>query len=553
MTSIVKAPTRWASGLLLFSLLCIGLTFVLRGGVVEAAILPDIVYVDDDWAALPKGTDPDGAGPATSIDFDAFATVQGGIDGVAANGTVNVAAGTYAEQPVVGKNLTLNGAGAGATNITAPSTLVTRFNNFYILFEVNGGASVEASGITVKGPLNLNGCRQATPFSTYRRYYGVYVRGGAALNLHDSSVLDIRENNPAPNTNCLSGTAINAGATVAGLNQTGTLTLTDTTVSGFQARGVIVDNAGSTGDFVIRADGSTCFGYELDIPDNAGIALFRTSDTTNFSSTTRLDAVGSMSEPNALYREGAGYPALTPADIDANLEHSFYRSLCSFVGGLGCTTPGVARDSQDNASDFQFVDTEGTLTAAGRRLGAPGPENLLSPVQRNGLVGLVPLDRTVSAASAPNRVRDFAEDAANNSTFGTLTVRRRVTNLTGAPVTSLRFRVVEVTTYPSPAGTADLRVRASEDETVVGVVDAETCASLGAAPCTVEVRGTLVEQPSVQPNGGGYNSSLAVGTVTLSSPLQPGESVNVRFLLGIQQTGTFRFLLNIEAVNAGPH
>ncbi|HEX8180914.1 MAG TPA: Calx-beta domain-containing protein [Pyrinomonadaceae bacterium] len=201
-----------------------------------------VVYVDDDFNG-PVGSDPDG--PATEIGYDAFPTIQGGVDGVAAGGTVNVAAGTYAEQPVVGKSLTLHGAGAGATNITAPATLATRFNNFFILFEVNGGASVEASGLTVQGPMNLNGCHQAIPASTFRRYYGIYVRGGATLNLHDASVLDIRENNPAANTNCQLGTAIDAGTTVAGLNQTGTLTLTNTTVTGFQARGVIVDNAGS--------------------------------------------------------------------------------------------------------------------------------------------------------------------------------------------------------------------------------------------------------------------------------------------------------------------
>src|ERR1044072_1974584 len=42
--------------------------------------------------------------------------------------------------------------------------------------------------------------------------------------------------------------------------------------------------------------------YETDIPDNAGIALFRTSETDNFSTATRLDAVGSTAETNALYK-----------------------------------------------------------------------------------------------------------------------------------------------------------------------------------------------------------------------------------------------------------
>jgi hypothetical protein len=305
------------------------------------------------------------------------------------------------------------------------------------------------------------------------------------------------------------------------------------------------------GDYVIRGDGTDCFGYELDIPDNAGIALFRTSNPANFDTDTRLDAVGSTSETDALYKEGDGYPALTPDDISKNLEHSFYRSLCSFAGA--CTTPGVPKDSGNNAADFFFVDTEGTQTAAGRRLGAPAPENLASPVQMNTRFSLLPLDRTVATSAAPNRVRDLTEDGANNSTFGTLSVRRRLTNNTTEYVTGVRFRIVELTTHPAPAGVADLRARDAADDVIEDVGDEGTCSSAGAgpAPCDVNVVGATLEQPPLQGSGGGYNSSLSVGTITFDDPLPPGESVNVQFLLGIQQTGSFRFLLNIEAVTEG--
>ena len=57
-----------------------------------------------------------------------------------------------------------------------------------------------------------------------------------------------------------------------------------------------------------------------------------------------------------------------------------------------------------------------------------------------------------------------------------------------------------------------------------------------------------MEQPPNQPNGGGINSTLAVGTVTVGTPLAPGAAVNVQFLLGVQTTGTFRFLIITEAL-----
>src|SRR5204863_5408476 len=48
-----------------------------------ACVPPSVVYVDDDWSAVVPGTDPDAGGPAMNFGCDSFATIQGGIDGVA--------------------------------------------------------------------------------------------------------------------------------------------------------------------------------------------------------------------------------------------------------------------------------------------------------------------------------------------------------------------------------------------------------------------------------------------------------------------------------------
>lgn len=300
--------------------------------------------------------------------------------------------------------------------------------------------------------------------------------------------------------------------------------------------------AGNDGASATTATGDAT--YTTDIPDNAGIALFRTSTTANFSTSTRLDAAGSTSEANTLYKEGTGYPALTPFSID----YAFVRDNCGKGGSIttfgACPTNGLPKDTDNNAADFYFVDTNGTSAGAGQRLGAPGPENLSSPVQQNANVLVLNLDGTIGASSAPNRVRDLTSDPPNNSTFGTLDLRRRVVNTTGFPVTRLRFRVIDITTFPAPSGIADLRPRTSTNITVNGINDPDTCA--GATPCSVTVLGTTLEQPPTQSNGGGFNSSLSSDTVTLATPLQQGESINVHFLLGIQQTGSFKFFINVE-------
>ena len=293
-------------------------------------------------------------------------------------------------------------------------------------------------------------------------------------------------------------------------------------------------------------NGTTATGdatYTTDIPDNAGIAIFNTSIAANFNLANRLDAVGSTSEANTLYKEGTGYPALVPFSID----YSFYRDNCGKGGSIttfgACPTGGNLKDTNNNAADFVFVDTNGTSAGAGQRLGAPGPENLSSPIERNASFAVNLLDVCVAAASPPNRVRDFTSDPPNNSTFGTLDIRRTVVNNTGGNVTRLRFRIVDLTTFPAPSGIADLRPRTSS--AVVVTVDRPPC---GSGTSNVTVQATTLEQPPSQPNGGGFNSSMSAGVVTLATPIANGASVDVRFLLGIQQTGSFKFFFNVEAL-----
>lgn len=307
------------------------------------------------------------------------------------------------------------------------------------------------------------------------------------------------------------------------------------------SNGYSLSNYGGTGAAAGNAS------YSTDIPDNAGIALFATATPASFALSNRMDAVGSTSEANALYKEGTGYPALMALSIN----YSFYRDTCgkggSITAGGPCPTGGLPKDTDNNATDFVFVDTDGTSAGAGQRLGAPGPQNLASPIQRNAGFGVFLIDSGVAASSPPNRVRDFTSDPGNNSTFGTLEIRRRFVNNTGGNVTRLRFRIVDQTTFPAPSGFADMRARTSMSVMVSGVNDAGTCAP-NPAPCSITVQGTTLEQPPVQPNGGAFNSSLSAGTITLGTPLTPGASINLRFLLGLQQTGTFRFFINVEAL-----
>lgn len=275
------------------------------------------------------------------------------------------------------------------------------------------------------------------------------------------------------------------------------------------------------------ANADTFLALGADIPDDGGIALFNTSNAAALDAAHRLDAVGFSGEPNALYREGAGLAS--PGANNGN--YSFVRKL----------TSGRAQDTDNNASDFVFVAPDGgSYGGVQATLGAPGPESTTSPIERNAQVKGGLIDPQQASTAAPNRVRD--QTAVTNGALGTLTIRRKFTNATGTSITRLRFRIVDITTKPAPAGIADLRALNSNSSTVPVTGGG-----------TVQVSGLTVEQGTgtitiAQPQGGGLNTSLGVGAITVAQPLAPNNSINVEFRLGVQQGGTYRFFINIEAL-----
>src|SRR5207237_1896328 len=52
-------------------------------------------------------------------------------------------------------------------------------------------------------------------------------------------------------------------------------------------------------------------GWSLDLPDNGGVAIFRTATTANFTNANRLDSVGFSTIAAGLFKEGNGIPAIT--------------------------------------------------------------------------------------------------------------------------------------------------------------------------------------------------------------------------------------------------
>jgi hypothetical protein len=360
------------------------------------------------------------------------------------------------------------------------------------------------------------------------------------------------------------------GFAVAQSNGNVLFTIPNNTIIPARGHYLAVNNGGGgcTGSFSGSAypagNGTTATGDNTlneNILTNAGIALFNTSLQASFNLANRLDAVGSTAEVNPLYVEGTGYPAFSAAlSGNPGVNYSLFRNAQS----------GLPQDANNNETDFQTADINGTNLCAStinfrcQRLGAPGPENLSSPTQRNAEIkaslvdaqcASIAVNPTLRSACRFERRTDAGSGYGSSPTStGTLSIRRRFTNSTGQSVTRLRFRIVDITTFPAPLGTADLRAISSSQVTATCQSENGTphLCSDNASPQTV-IEGTTLETDALgQSNGGAFNSTLSAGTVTLGSPLANGASVNLQFLLGVEQNGAFRFFINVEALTAAP-
>ncbi|MGZ8830698.1 MAG: FG-GAP-like repeat-containing protein [Thermoanaerobaculia bacterium] len=248
--------------------------------------------------------------------------------------------------------------------------------------------------------------------------------------------------------------------------------------------------AGSAYSLPVKAD----VRYELEIADNTAFALFASTDPRNFNRTFRIDATAPGSEASALYRK------ITYRDVP---ETDAEQALVRIEG------------------DFRFVAASAPSMGVVARLGSPNPSNLSSPIESGGTVAIVLADPTASPDSAPNMVVDRSARGIN-ADKGLVTFRRRVRNNSARPITSLRLRLIDLSTYP---GAPDLRLLDS--------------------PTLRVASGNL-------PFGGGLNAVANVSAVSDLSPLDPGQTRKIELRFGIVRDGVMHWSAVAESLPGGP-
>jgi hypothetical protein len=204
-----------------------------------------------------------GTGPGVQ----ACQTIQYTIDNRAIAGdVVLVESGTYTEQIVITKNLTVQGTGFGTKTIQMPvGGTVNGAVNAKSLIEVSNNAIALVQGFTITGPFSDAGC-QAHALN------GAFVYGFASLTLNNSSVTNMRQVNNADLV-CPNVVALRAGnnALSAALFR-GSLSMTNLAITNFQRVGVVSDGASGIFRSDIYLADSTVIGAG-DVSDRAQIGV----------------------------------------------------------------------------------------------------------------------------------------------------------------------------------------------------------------------------------------------------------------------------------------
>jgi len=189
---------------------------------------PTTVKVDDDWVNASPGEE---VFPDYIFGYNAFSTVQEGVDAVALGGKVWVLEGVYEEQVVIaGKNMTLAGLQDDEVVIRAVSDQTGP-----IIW------AQDADSIIVRD-LTIDGAGHGYPgcVSGDDRFFGIYYLN-AGGRVQRNQVMGIKH--PAGYEGCQSGVGIYA------LSQDGspyTLWIEYNTVQDFQKNGITINGEGTT-------------------------------------------------------------------------------------------------------------------------------------------------------------------------------------------------------------------------------------------------------------------------------------------------------------------
>ncbi len=322
-----------------------------------------IIFVDDSWANVPVGTDPDGSGPATVFGpgGDAYATLAEGAAAVDVGGTLVVAGGVYNEPVNITKPAAVRLAGdvvinSGGGAITIDSQVTgTTFGTEDLTLNAGSGAVffggavgatslasltvLSAGNVTFAQPVNLSGALLLTASTGDTTFNGGNVFGNVQVTAKNISFASGTLNAGAATLNASEGVTISSAAT---LDAVGAVVLTGGL--GNPAGGSVVIDGLVDGSSVLAQGGPGPDAFTVRKVSGAGLTV----EGAGGSNTLTVDLSAFGSEQEVVVTDTSITSSALPAPI-------FYKATGGdFAGGVTVLTSA--------ADDTIFV--ESTLAGA---------------------------------------------------------------------------------------------------------------------------------------------------------------------------------------------
>jgi uncharacterized repeat protein (TIGR01451 family) len=513
-----------------------------------------ILKAQDADLSIVKSASSATAAPDTDVQYDISVSNFSGTTSTPTNTlTDTVPAGMtfVSETHPAGWSCTTPAVGAGGTiTCTFPDAIADESSVlFSFVFHVNAGVT-NGTVITNTATISHSGADANSANNSSSAMITVGAGASAPLGVHDVLISEFRLSGPGGDSDeyielyCNRDTDCDiGGASIRSFDpNVGDFSITFPLQTTIPARQFLL--MADTTQYSLSVYATPDFDvHDAMIPDfffdNEGIQLIGNDEPIVIDS---IGFIGGGNEES--YIEGTGLQRATgsrPAE-----QYAYVRRR----------ETGPLVDTDNNAADFVLVSVTGTAhpgITAPPVLGAPGPQSLSSPKSyKNTQFTNSLVEPAVNARITPNRVRVGVGDT------GTLSIRRTITNDTNQTFDYVRFRVIDIPTLhsPNPGGRAELRLITSGD--------AETF--INSQTRQVIIRGTILEYDSgtepVQPNGGGLNSSVRANLpapgltggpadVSLALPadslVEPGNTLDVQFLLNVAKAGDYRFYVFVEA------
>jgi hypothetical protein len=244
-------------------------------GAVLAMMLSFAIPAAASAATLWVSPSPTVTGNGKGCTEPGFNSVQGAINMAAAGDKVKVCSGTYSEQLTITKSVALKASGTPviklpATPVNSTTTcgaaMEAASHTMQDGIEVCGGVTVSASGLAIDAAWPEKTCDDDI--------YGVFIGGGASLTLSNSRILAA---GAQPINGCQGGIGIEVGTTRPSPALTGSATLNNVLVEGYQKNGINIIGSGSKA--VLKKVNVTGAGPTAEIGQN-GIEIARGAEAT---------------------------------------------------------------------------------------------------------------------------------------------------------------------------------------------------------------------------------------------------------------------------------